>query len=122
VSVELGVTGATLLMAGSVAAGRCREPESAGPNVDNEDTQRLRSLVADLGMSHQLLPDKIHQTLGRTPFGRAEAASERSAAASALARPRRPARNGLLAFVCMRQLECNGCVQPFIHTPKEQLL
>jgi hypothetical protein len=30
-------------------------------DVDNEETQRLKSLVADLSMSNELLREKIHR-------------------------------------------------------------
>src|SRR5437870_10299126 len=60
-SRELGVT-ATLsgwrdqFLAGGEANLKARETD-----VENEETQRLKSLVADLSMSNELLREKIHR-------------------------------------------------------------
>jgi transposase-like protein len=66
-SRELGVTAATLsswreqALVGMEANLKAREAD-----VDNEETQRLKSLVADLSMSNELLREKIHrQEAGR---------------------------------------------------------
>jgi len=61
-SRELGVTAATLsgwreqFLAGGEANLKARETD-----VENEETQRLKSLVADLSMSNELLREKIHR-------------------------------------------------------------
>ena len=61
-SRELGVTAATLsgwrdrFLDGGEANRRAREAD-----VENEETQRLKSLVADLSMSNELLREKIHR-------------------------------------------------------------
>ena len=61
-SRELGVTAATLsgwreqFLEGGAANLKAREAE-----VENEETQRLKSLVADLSMSNELLREKIHR-------------------------------------------------------------
>src|SRR6201984_2997696 len=61
-SRELGVTAATLsgwrdqFLEGGAANLKAREAD-----VDNEETQRLKSLVADLSMSNELLREKIHR-------------------------------------------------------------
>jgi transposase len=60
-SRELGVTAATLsgwrdqFLEGGAANLKAREAE-----VENEETQRLKSLVADLSMGNELLREKIH--------------------------------------------------------------
>jgi hypothetical protein len=60
-SRELGVTAATLsgwrdqFLDGGAANLKAREAD-----VDNEETQRLKSLVADLSMRNELLREKIH--------------------------------------------------------------
>src|SRR2546428_11894365 len=69
-SRELGVTAATLsgwrdqFLDGGEANLRAREAD-----VENEETQRLKSLVADLSMSNELLREKIHRMEGARPFG-----------------------------------------------------
>ncbi len=61
-SRELGVTAATLsgwreqFLASGTAGLKARETD-----VVDEDTQRLKSLVADLSMSNELLREKIHR-------------------------------------------------------------
>jgi transposase-like protein len=61
-SRELGVTAATLSgwreqsLVGMEANLKAREAD-----VENEETQRLKSLVADLSMSNELLREKIHR-------------------------------------------------------------
>ncbi len=61
-SRELGVTAATLSrwreqsLAGMEAHLKARDSEP-----QNQETQRLKSLVADLSMSNELLREKIHQ-------------------------------------------------------------
>lgn len=61
-SRELGVTAAALsgwrdqFLEGGAANLKAREVD-----VDNEETQRLKSLVADLSMSNELLREKIHR-------------------------------------------------------------
>ncbi len=61
-SRELGVTAATLsgwrdqFLASGTAGLKARETD-----VENEETQRLKSLVADLSMSNELLREKIHR-------------------------------------------------------------
>jgi transposase-like protein len=61
-SRELGVTAATLsgwreqFLASGTAGLKARETE-----VVDEETQRLKSLVADLSMSNELLREKIHR-------------------------------------------------------------
>ena len=37
-------------------------------DVDNEETQRLKSLVADLSMSNELLREKIHRLVAGRPL------------------------------------------------------
>ena len=60
-SRELGVTAATLsgwreqFLSGGEANLKARETDAEG-----EETQRLKSLVADLSMSNELLREKIH--------------------------------------------------------------
>jgi len=39
-------------------------------DVDNEETQRLKALVADLSMSNELLREKIHRLEARSPLVR----------------------------------------------------
>jgi len=69
-SRELGVTAATLSgwrersLTGMEAYLRARESEPA-----NEETQRLKSLVADLSMSNELLRGKIHALETSRPLG-----------------------------------------------------
>lgn len=69
VSRELGVTAATLsgwreqFLQGGAANLKAREAE-----VDNEETQRLKSLVADLSMSNELLREKIHRMEAGRPL------------------------------------------------------
>ena len=68
-SRELGVTAATLsgwrerFLEGGAAHLKVREA-----NVDNEETQRLKSLVADLSMSNELLREKIHRMEAGRPL------------------------------------------------------
>jgi len=68
-SRELGVTAATLsgwrdqFLAGGEANLRARETD-----VENEETQRLKSLVADLSMSNELLREKIHRLEAGRPL------------------------------------------------------
>ena len=68
-SRELGVTAATLsgwrdqFLDGGEANLRAREAD-----VDNEETQRLKSLVADLSMSNELLREKIHRMEAGRPL------------------------------------------------------
>jgi transposase-like protein len=68
-SRELGVTAATLsgwreqFLEGGAANLKAREVD-----VDNEETQRLKSLVADLSMSNELLREKIHRMEAGRPL------------------------------------------------------
>ena len=68
-SRELGVTAATLpgwrdqFLDGGEANLRAREAD-----VENEETQRLKSLVADLSMSNELLGEKIHRLEAGRPL------------------------------------------------------
>jgi transposase-like protein len=68
-SRELGVTAATLsgwrdqFLDGGEANLRAREAD-----VENEETQRLKSLVADLSMSNELLREKIHRLEAGRPL------------------------------------------------------
>ena len=68
-SRELGVTAATLsgwrqqFLAGGEAHLKARETE-----VADEQTQRLKSLVADLSMSNELLREKIHHLEASRPL------------------------------------------------------
>jgi len=68
-SRELGVTAATLsswrdqFLEGGAANLKAREAD-----VDNEETQRLKSLVADLSMSNELLREKIHRREAGCPL------------------------------------------------------
>ena len=68
-SRELGVTAATLsgwrdqFLEGGAANLKAREAD-----VDNEETQRLKSLVADLSMSNELLREKIHRMEAGRPL------------------------------------------------------
>ena|SRR5205807_7430296 len=68
-SRELGVTAATLsgwrdqFLDGGEANLRAREAD-----VENEETQRLKSLVADLSMSNELLREKIHRLEAARPL------------------------------------------------------
>src|SRR5437870_7664883 len=68
-SRELGVTAATLsgwreqFLAGGEANLKARETD-----VENEETQRLKSLVADLSMSNELLREKIHRMEAGRPL------------------------------------------------------
>jgi len=68
-SRELGVTAATLSgwreqsLVGMEANLKAREAD-----VDNEETQRLKSLVADLSMSNELLREKIHRLEAGRPL------------------------------------------------------
>src|SRR2546425_3064700 len=55
-------------LAGSVSGRRRSQPESAGADVENEETQRLKSLVADLSMSNELLREKIHRMEAGRPL------------------------------------------------------
>ena len=68
-SRELGVTAATLSgwreqsLIGMEANLKAREAD-----VENEETQRLKSLVADLSMSNELLREKIHHREAGRPL------------------------------------------------------
>jgi transposase-like protein len=68
-SRELGVTAAALsgwrdqFLEGGAANLKAREVD-----VDNEETQRLKSLVADLSMSNELLREKIHRIEAGRPL------------------------------------------------------
>lgn len=68
-SRELGVTAATLsgwrdqFLEGGAANLKAREID-----VDDEETQRLKSLVADLSMSNELLREKIHRMEAGRPL------------------------------------------------------
>ena len=68
-SRELGVTAATLsgwrqqFLAGGEANLKARETE-----VADEQTQRLKSLVADLSRSNELLREKIHRIEASRPL------------------------------------------------------
>jgi transposase len=68
-SRDLGVTAATLsgwrdqFLEGGAANLKAREVD-----VDNEETQRLKSLVADLSMSNELLREKIHRMEAGRPL------------------------------------------------------
>lgn len=68
-SRELGVTAATLsgwrdqFLAGGEANLKARETDAEG-----EETQRLKSLVADLSMSNELLREKIHHLEAGRPL------------------------------------------------------
>ena len=68
-SRELGVTAATLsgwrdqFLDGGAANLKAREAD-----VDNEETQLLKSLVADLSMSNELLREKIHRMEAGRPL------------------------------------------------------
>lgn len=69
-SRELGVTAATLSgwrersLAGMEAYLKAHEREP-----ENEETQRLKSLVADLSMSNEVLREKIHALEAHRPLG-----------------------------------------------------
>jgi len=68
-SRELAVTAATLsnwrdrFLTGGEANLKARETD-----VDDEETQRLKSLVADLSMSNELLREKIHRLEAGRPL------------------------------------------------------
>jgi hypothetical protein len=68
-SRELGVTAATLpgwrdqFLDGGEANLRAREAD-----VENEETQRLKSLVADLNLNNKLLGEKIHRLEAKRPL------------------------------------------------------
>lgn len=68
-SRELGVTAATLSgwreqsLIGMEANLKAREAD-----VENEETQRLKALVADLSMSNELLREKIHRIEAGRPL------------------------------------------------------
>jgi transposase len=68
-SRELGVTAAALsgwrdqFLEGGAANLKAREVD-----VDNEEMQRLKSLVADLSMSNELLREKIHRLEAGRPL------------------------------------------------------
>jgi len=68
-SRELGVTAATLsgwreqFLAGGEANLKARETDAEG-----EEVQRLKSLVADLSMSNELLREKIHHLEAGRPL------------------------------------------------------
>src|SRR5712691_1375814 len=61
-SRELGVTAATL------SGWRDQFLDGGEANVENEETQRLKSLVADLSMSNELLREKIHRLEAARPL------------------------------------------------------
>jgi len=61
-SRELGVTAVTLSgWRDQFLDGGAANLKARGADVDNEETQRLKSLVADLSMSNELLREKIHR-------------------------------------------------------------
>lgn len=68
-SRELGVTAATLSgwreqsLVGMEANLKAREAD-----VENEETQRLKSMVVDLSMSNELLREKIHRLEAGRPL------------------------------------------------------
>lgn len=68
-SRDLGGTAATLsgwreqFLEGGAANLKARQAD-----VDNEETQRLKSLVADLSMSNELLREKIHRMEAGRPL------------------------------------------------------
>lgn len=68
-SRELGVTAATLSgwreqsLVGMEANLKAREAD-----IENEETQRLKALVADLSMSNELLREKIHRMEAGRPL------------------------------------------------------
>jgi transposase len=68
-SRELGVTAATLsgwrdqFLEGGAENLKAREAD-----MDNAETQRLKSLVADLSMSNELLREKIHRMEAGRPL------------------------------------------------------
>ncbi len=68
-SRELGVTAATLsawrdqFLAAGEANLKTRETD-----VESQETQRLKSLVADLSMSNELLREKIHRMEAGRPL------------------------------------------------------
>ena len=68
-SRELGVTAATLsgwrdqFLEGGAANLKAREVD-----VEDEETQRLKALVADLSMSNELLREKIHRMEAGRPL------------------------------------------------------
>jgi transposase len=68
-SRELGVTAAALsgwrdqFLEGGATNLKAREVD-----IDNEETQRLKSLVADLSMSNELLREKIHRMEAGRPL------------------------------------------------------
>jgi transposase len=72
-SRELGVTAATLSgwreqsLIGMEANLKAREADVEA-DVENEETQRLKSLVADLSMSNELLREKIHHMEAGRPL------------------------------------------------------
>jgi uncharacterized small protein (DUF1192 family) len=60
-SPELGVTAATLSGWRQSLVGMEANLKAREADVQNEETQRLKSLVADLSMSNALLRQKIHR-------------------------------------------------------------
>jgi transposase len=68
-SRELGVTAATLSgWREQFLQGGAANLKPAKPRSRNEETQRLKSLVADLSMSNELLREKIHRMEAGRPL------------------------------------------------------
>jgi transposase len=68
-SRELGVTAATLSgWRDQVLEGGAENLKAREADMDNEETQRLKSLVADLSMSNELLREKIHRMEAGRPL------------------------------------------------------
>jgi transposase len=68
-SRELGVTAATLSgWREQFLEGGAANLKARAADVDNEETQRLKSLVADLSMSNELLREKIHRLEAGRPL------------------------------------------------------
>ena len=68
-SRELGVTAATLSgWRGQSLIGMEANLKAREADVENEETQRLKSLVADLSMSNELLREKIHRREAGRPL------------------------------------------------------
>src|SRR5207245_79359 len=55
-------------LAGSVSGRRRSHLRAREADVENEETQRLKSLVADLSMSNELLREKIHRLEAARPL------------------------------------------------------
>src|ERR1700693_2631956 len=68
-SRELGVTAAMLSgWRGQSLGGMEANLKAREADVENEETQRLKSLVADLSMSNELLREKIHHMEAGRPL------------------------------------------------------